>query len=67
MSLFLGNKEGWWTGTDLADFIDGVDEADAKDLREFVNARRLVNGTDKAEKIAGYALIFVRALKAAGA
>lgn len=67
MSLFLGNKEGWWTGKDLFDFIDGVDEGDAEDLREFVNARRVVNGTDKAEKIGSYALVFERALKAAGA
>jgi putative chitinase len=65
-SLFLGNKEGWWTGKGLLAYLDGVDEADAEDLREFVNARRVVNGTDKAALIAGYALAFERALKAAG-
>lgn len=66
MSLFLGNKEGWWTGKDLADYIDDVDEGDAEDLREFVNARRIVNGTDKATTIGNYAIVFERALKAAG-
>lgn len=65
-SLFLGNKEGWWTGKDLLDYIDDKDEDDAEDLREFINARRVVNGTDKAEKIGRHALEFEKALKAAG-
>lgn len=65
-SLFLGNKEGWWTGKDLLDYIDDEDEDDAEDLREFINSRRVVNGTDKAEKIGRHALEFERALKAAG-
>ncbi|WP_156373879.1 hypothetical protein [Rhizobium sp. Leaf386] len=64
-SLFLGNREGWWTGKDLRDFIDDKDESDAEDLREFIAARRVVNGTDKATKIGGHALIFEKALKAA--
>lgn len=65
-SLFLGNKEGWWTGKDLLDFLDGEDEDDAEDLREFINARRVVNGTDKATKIAHYAIEFEHALRSAG-
>lgn len=65
-SLFLGNREGWWTGKDLLDYLDGVDESEAEDLREFINARRVVNGTDKAEKIGRYALEWVAALEAAG-
>lgn len=65
ISLFLGNKEGWWTGKDLLDYIDGIPESDQEDLREFTAARRVVNGTDKAEKIAGYAMAFYRALQAA--
>lgn len=64
--LFLGNREGWWTGKDIDDFIDGIDESDAEDLREYRNARRIVNGTDKANAIARYALAFERALKAGG-
>lgn len=62
ISLFLGNKEGWWTGKDLLDYIDGIPESEAEDLREFVQARRVVNGTDKAEKIAGHAMEFYKAL-----
>ena len=65
-SLFLGNKEGWWTGKDLLDYIDGVDEDDAEDLREYVNARRVVNGKDKALKIGEHALAFEKAIRHAG-
>ena len=65
-SLFLGNKEGWWTGKKLQDYIDGIDEDDDEDLREFVNARRVVNGTDKAATIAGYAMAFSKAIEYAG-
>jgi len=60
----VGCMEGWFTGKDLSDYIDDLDEADAEDLREFANARRVVNGTDKAAAIAGYALLFEKALKA---
>lgn len=65
-SLFLGNKEGWWTGKDLMDYIDGVDEPNEEDLREYVNARRVVNGTDKANQIGAYALAFEKAIRAGG-
>jgi len=50
----------------MGDYLDGIDESDAEDLREFINSRRVVNGTDKAALIGGYALAFERALKAAG-
>lgn len=65
ISLFLGNKEGWWTGKDLLDYIDGVNESEAEDLREFTEARRVVNGTDKASIIAGYAMRFYKAIETA--
>lgn len=65
-SLFLGNREGWWTGKKLDDYLDHVDESDAEDLREWTKARYVVNGTDKAAKIANGALTFERALKKAG-
>lgn len=65
LSLFLGNREGWWTGKDLSDFLDGKDESDAEDLREFINARRVVNGTDKANTIGRYALAFEKAVRGA--
>lgn len=65
MSLFLGNKEGWWTGKDLLDYIDGIPESEQEDLREFANARRVVNGTDKAALIAEHAMVFYRAIQEA--
>lgn len=61
--LFDGMEEGWFTGKDLSDYIDTFDESDEEELREFINARRIVNGTDKAERIGRYALAFEAALK----
>jgi putative chitinase len=58
MSLFLGNKEGWWTGRKLGDYLTAG-------RPDFVNARRVVNGTDKAATIAGYAAKFKTAIQAA--
>lgn len=57
MSLFLGNKEGWWTGKKLGDYL-------IPGRPDFVNARRVVNGTDKANTIAGYAKIIKAAIQA---
>jgi hypothetical protein len=46
--LVLGCTEGWFTGKSLGDYLPG----------DYANARRVVNGTDKAEMIAGYARTF---------
>lgn len=53
--IWEGMIRGYFTGKGLADYInaDGVD---------YVNARRIVNGTDKADLIAGYAETFEAAL-----
>lgn len=56
--LFEGMVLGSFTGRALADYID-----DGK--ADYVGARRIVNGTDKAELIAGYASAFETALIAA--
>jgi putative chitinase len=64
--MFDGMSEGWFTGNKLSDYIDDIDEDDAEDLREFIDSRRVVNGTDKAKLIGGYALAFEDALEAAG-
>lgn len=64
--LFEGMTDGWFTGKDLDDYIDLIDESDDEDLQEFINARRIVNGTDKAKLIGGYALVFEKALRASG-
>jgi hypothetical protein len=51
-----GMVEGWYTGKKLSDYFAG-------DKCDFVNARRIINGTDKAEKIAGHARIFLKAIQ----
>lgn len=51
--LFTGMIEGWFTGKRLANY-----QGDWK------NARRIINGTDKAALIAGYAQHFYNALTA---
>jgi len=63
-ALFIGMEEGLYTGKALDDYIDDIDESDEEDLREFKEARRIVNGTDKAEAIGKLALVFEKALKA---
>lgn len=56
--LFTGMELGSFTGKALADYIsDG--------RADYVGARRIVNGTDKAALIAGYAEAFEKALVAA--
>ena len=56
--LFTGMELGSFTGKALSDYI-GDGRAD------YVGARRIVNGTDKAVLIAGYAEAFEKALVAA--
>lgn len=60
-SLFLGNKEGWWTGRKLGDYIKPGLNLD------FVGCRAVVNGNDRAQLIAAYATQFLSILKSAGA
>lgn len=50
--LVRGCSEGWFTGKKLSDYLGD----------DFRNARRVVNGTDKADLIAGYAIEFGKAL-----
>lgn len=54
--LITGMKEGWFTGRKLSDYISG-------NKKDYVNARRIINGMDKAKLIAGYADIFEKALR----
>jgi len=53
--IMFGMYEGWFTGKKLGDYIYG-------NTCDYVNARRIVNGTDRAETIAGYAEKFQSAL-----
>jgi len=62
--LFVGMELGSFTGKSLDDYIsNGRTDFGRTD---YEGARRIVNGTDKAAQIAGYALAFERALVAAG-
>jgi len=51
--LVRGCCDGWFTGKKLADYLPG----------DYRGARRVVNGTDKADLIAGYAREFEAALR----
>ena len=65
-ALFIGMERGLYTGKKISNYIDRLDESDAEDLREYTNARRVVNGTDKASTIGKLALNFEKALKSGG-
>lgn len=52
MIIVWGMAEGWFTGKKMSDFVT------------YKDMRRVVNGTDKADKIAEYANIFEKALVA---
>lgn len=50
--IVRGMQEGWFTGKKMHDYLPG----------DYVNARRIVNGMDRAKLIAGYAVKFEAAL-----
>ena len=54
--MLEGMKQGWFTGRKLSDYIH-------QSKKDYVNARRIINGTDKANLIAGYADTFEKALR----
>lgn len=54
--LTYGMHQGWFTGKKLDDFIKGKE-------KDYVNARKIVNGLDRAGLIAGYASNFEQILK----
>lgn len=58
--MVKGMVDGWFTGKRLRDFLPEIAA-----LPQFAAARRIVNGTDKALVIAGYAMTFQCALLAA--
>ena len=58
--VIYGSVEGWFTGRTLADYF-GIGKADP------VNARRVINGLDQANLIAGYYFAFMKALALAEA
>ncbi len=64
--LYNGMAKGWFTGKKLSDYITKqTNQTYALTLAEFKNARRIVNGTDKADEIANHALKLYKALQKA--
>jgi putative chitinase len=55
--MSLGMRQGSFTGVGLSKYINA-------DKCDYVNARRIINGTDKAQTIAGYATKFESILRA---
>lgn len=55
--LFRGMAEGWFTAFKLPDYLNDH-------LADYLHARRIVNGMDRAQDIAGYALHFFDAINA---
>ena len=54
--LIVGMKEGWFTSHTLARHIN-------QSKKDYTNARRIINGMDRATHIAGIAAIIERALR----
>ena len=61
--MVRGMLEGWFTGRKLATYLPAVGFAS---LAEFAQARRIINGTDRAAQIATYAAVFQDALADGG-
>jgi hypothetical protein len=56
--LVIGSKEGWFTAKKLSTYLTASKS-------DYVNARRIINGTDKAALIAGHAKAYEKLLRAA--
>lgn len=61
--LEAGMREGWFTRHRLASHLPATGVGTRT---QFIGARRIINGTDKAEKIAEHAMDFQEALMAGG-
>lgn len=64
--MVVSMRDGGFTGKKLRDFIDLSDDSDAIDRREYLKARAVVNGKDRASEIADLAIGYERALRASG-
>lgn len=57
--MILGMSQGWFTGKSCKTYLPATGPAD---LKQFTDARRIINGQDKARLIAEYAINFQQAL-----
>jgi hypothetical protein len=63
-ALFVGMRRGIYTGKALGDYVDEINDP-GPEIAEYIAARIVVNGTDKARTIANLAARFEAALEAA--
>ena len=61
--LVIGMEEGWFTSKKLSTYIDDIDESDDEDYKEYLEARRIVNGVDKQKEIAKLAIAYEKLLR----
>jgi hypothetical protein len=59
--MVLGMTEGWFTGKKFSSYLPSKGLAT---LPQFTSARRIINGIDRAEKVAGFAMSLQAALLA---
>lgn len=57
--MVAGMQEGWFTGKRMDTYLPRANPAS---VEQFIQARRIINGSDAAQKIAGHALEFQTAL-----
>lgn len=61
--MVIGMTEGWFTARKFSTYLPAKGPAT---VVQFTSARRIINGIDRAEKVAGYAMLFQAALVADG-
>ena len=60
-AMVVGMQTGMFTGKRNADYLPRLGRASTA---QFTQARRIINGVDAADKIAGYAILFQKCLEA---
>jgi putative chitinase len=60
-ATFFAMRVGLYTGKKLSDYFN--DKVEGMPMAAVINARKIINGLDCAEKIAGYAAVFYEALQ----
>lgn len=61
--MIVGMKNGLFTGAKLSQYLDGIDESDAEDYREYKLSRKIINGTDKDDEIAEFAMMIEKGIR----
>lgn len=61
--ILLGMRDGLFTGKDLSDYLGPEAPESSNTEPDYFNARRIINGVDKADVIARYARAFQKILQ----